>query len=167
MTLNTATMQAKPAQPVPGDGVNSPDDAARLIGQFGVIMDRLLETIERETALVRAGSLREAATLEPAKNDLAHEYQSGAAWIKRNKDYLSRHLPDLMKALGKRHDEFKALLQINLTVLATAHAVSESIIRGVSGELARKHSPQTYGASGKTTAPGPRATQPISVSRTL
>lgn len=167
MSANATAPQSKTAQAVPGDGVNSPDDAARLIGQFDVIMGRLLETIERETALVRAGSLREAANLEPAKNDLAREYQSGAAWIKRNKDYLSRNLPELMRALGRRHDEFKALLQINLTVLATAHAVSESIIRGVSGELARKHAPQTYGASGKSTTPGPRAAQPISVSRTL
>ena len=33
------------------------------------------------------------------------------------------------------HNTFRDLLQTNLTVLATAHAVSEGIIRGVSGEL--------------------------------
>ena len=51
--------------------------------------------------------------------------------------------------LRKRHDVFRALLQMNLTVLATAHAVSESIMRGVSRELARKATPQAYGASGR------------------
>ena len=40
---------------------------------------------------------------------------------------------------------------MNLTVLATAHAVSESIMRGVSAELARKATPQAYGASGRAT----------------
>ena len=42
---------------------------------------------------------------------------------------------------------------MNLTVLATAHAVSESIMRGVSAELARKATPQAYGASGRATRP--------------
>lgn len=155
-------------QPVPGgDGIKTPEDAAGLIEQFSRIMDALLDTVERETELVRAGKLREASELEAVKTDLASEYQAGAIWLKRNKDYLARHLPELLKALGRRHDEFQALLQINLTVLATAHAVSESIIRGVSGELARKQAPQTYGATGKANAPGPRVGQPLSVSRTL
>ena len=69
--------------------------------------------------------------------------------------------------MRKRHDAFRALLQTNLTVLATAHAVSEGIIRGVSGELARKQAPSTYGASGRTNTPGPKASQPLAVSRTL
>ena len=53
-----------------------------------------------------------------------------------------------LEALRRHHDTFRALLQINLTVLATAHAVSEGIVRGVSGEMARHAAPQTYGASG-------------------
>ena len=54
----------------------------------------------------------------------------------------------LAAELRQRHDLFRAVLQMNLTVLATAHAVSESIMRGVSSELARKATPQgAYGAS--------------------
>ena len=75
--------------------------------------------------------------------------------------------PDLFEALVRRHDTFRALLQINLTVLATAHAVSEGIVRGVSGEMARKSSPQTYGATGLANAPDRRASQPLAVSRLL
>jgi hypothetical protein len=69
--------------------------------------------------------------------------------------------------LNRKHEEFRALLQINLTVLATAHAVSEGIMRGVSDELARKAAPSTYGASGRTNVPGPSAAQPLTVSRVL
>jgi hypothetical protein len=163
MTAAQSNAQTPPA----GDGIESPQQAANLIEQFGRIMDSLLETVERETALVREGKLREAGALDDIKTELAREYQAGTTWFKRNNDYLTRNLPELLKALSKRHDEFRAILQINLTVLATAQAVSESIIRGVSGELARKQAPQTYGASGKANAPGPRASQPISVSRSL
>ena len=68
-------------------------------------------------------------------------------------------------ASGTRH--FRPLLQTNLTVLATAHAVSEGIIRGVSGELARKRTPSTYGASGRANGPAAKASQPLAFSRTL
>ena len=69
--------------------------------------------------------------------------------------------------MRQRHDAFRALLQTNLTVLATAHAVSEGIIRGVSGELARKQAPSTYGATGRANMPDSKASQPLALSRTL
>jgi hypothetical protein len=81
---------------------------------------------------------------------------------------LSRILPAAkLEALRQRHDAFRALLQINLTVLATAHAVSEGIVRGVSEELARKSAPQTYGATGRTNVPQRKSATPLTVSRNL
>ena len=41
------------------------------------------------------------------------------------------------------------MLQINLTVLATAHAVSEGIVRGVNTEIQRSNIPNTYTAAGQ------------------
>jgi len=41
------------------------------------------------------------------------------------------------------------MLQINLTVLATAHAVSEGIVRGVNTEIQRRNIPNTYTATGQ------------------
>ncbi len=76
-------------------------------------------------------------------------------------------IPDRLEALRRHHDTFRALLQINLTVLATAHAVSEGIVRGVSGEMARQAAPQTYGASGRANLPGRSAAGPLAVSRVL
>src|SRR5262249_27560191 len=64
-------------------------------------------------------------------------------------------------------DVFRPLLQINLTVLATVHAVSEGIVRGVAGEMTRKAAPQTYGVSGRAIAPAPHTARPAAVNRTL
>ena len=83
------------------------------------------------------------------------------------RELIARLVPDAIETLRKRHTAFQALLQTNLTVLATAHAVSEGIIRGVSGELARKRTPSTYGASGRANAPSAKASQPLAVSRSL
>ena len=79
----------------------------------------------------------------------------------------SKTTPEMVDELRKRHDQFHALLQINLTVLATAHAVSESIMRGVSSELARKATPQAYGASGRATPSSPSGQRPLTLSRVL
>ena len=62
----------------------------------------------------------------------------------------------MVTTLRRHHDTFRAMLQINLTVLATAHAVSEGIVRGVNTEIQRRNIPNTYTASGQRAAPGPR-----------
>ena len=117
--------------------------------------------------LVRAGRLTEAAPLERQKSELGQRYMTIAARIKASKSCLAAISPDQLETLRRKHDLFHALLQINLTVLATAHAVSEGIIRGVSDELARKAAPQTYGATGRPIAPPPSASQPLTLSRVL
>ena len=94
-------------------------------------------------------------------------YVADTARIKASQIYLDRVTPAMATELRQRHDLFRAVLQMNLTVLATAHAVSESIMRGVSSELARKATPQAYGASGRATAPTAAGMQPLTLSRVL
>ena len=142
-------------------------EGEQLIRHFLDVLDALLGTVEEETELVRAGKLSEAANLEPAKSDLSQLYLADTARIRANRSYLSEAAPELVEELRRQHDEFRALLQINLTVLATAHAVSESILRGVSAEIARKATPQAYGATGQATVPGVSAQQPLTLSRVL
>ena len=147
--------------------IASVGEAERVIANLSAIMDRLVETVEEETAHVRAGRLRDAAKLEEAKAELARRYAADSERVRSAKDIIAKSLPAALDTLRKRHDAFKALLQTNLTVLATAHAVSEGIIRGVSGELARKRTPSTYGASGRANPPSAKASQPLALSRTL
>jgi hypothetical protein len=147
--------------------VASAAEAEALIKHLLEVMDALLGTVEEETELVRAGKLTEATKLEPAKAELAHMYVADTTRIKASQGYLLRTTPGMVDNLRQRHDEFRALLQMNLTVLATAHAVSESIMRGVSNELARKATPQAYGATGRATAPPVSSQQPLTVSRVL
>jgi hypothetical protein len=109
----------------------------------------------------------EAVELDEAKVELARLYAAESDRVKAAKDIIAKSLPEALDGLRKRHDAFQTLLQANLTVLATAHAVSEGIIRGVSGELARKRAPQIYDASGRETHPSPRAAQPLALSRVL
>jgi hypothetical protein len=146
-----------PATPTPLAG-NAAVDA------FFETMEELICVVEQETALVRAGKQGEAAPLEQRKRELAQRYTNAAQRINALNGTLP---PPLVETIRDKHSLFQALLQTNLTVLATAHAVSEGIMRGVHSELARKAAPSTYGASGRTNLPGPSAAQPLAVSRVL
>jgi hypothetical protein len=146
-------------------GITSAGEAELVIADLGRIMDALLAAVEQETALVRAGKLSEAERLSAAKSELAGNYLATTERIKASRPFLSRSLPEQLAELRRRHDSFHAVLQINLTVLATAHAVSEGIVRGVSDEINRTQVPQTYGASGRPTVTRPKNRQPIAVSR--
>ena len=156
------------AQPLTSPAsVTTAAEAERLAAHFIEVMDMLVAVVQQETELVRAGRLAAAARLETTKGDLTRLYIADTLRLRASHTYLAQVAPDLLAAVRQRHETFRGLLQINLTVLATAHAVSEGIVRGVSGELARRAAPQTYGASGRANAPSPRAAQPLAISRTL
>ena len=142
-------------------------EAEQAIDTLNGVMDRLAGTLTQETEHVRKGRVHDAIALESEKQQLAASYAAAAARVKLAGPLIARALPHLLEPLRRRHAEMQAMLKSNMTVLATAHAVSEGIIRGVSAELARKRTPSTYGASGRANGPGPRAGQPIAVSRAI
>jgi hypothetical protein len=142
-------------------------EARKFAEELMEVMTSLLALIETETELVRAGKIREGMELEARKTELSRRYVSAILRFKASEKYISLATPDLLAALHRHHDVFRAMLQVNLTVLATAHAVSEGIVRGVNAEIQRRNAPQTYTASGYRAAPSPRAIAPIAVSRSL
>jgi hypothetical protein len=159
---------APPPSPTPAAvPIASAAEGALLIARLAEVMASLLGVLEEETRLVRAGRISEVARIEPQKSELARRYVADAGAVRANALYLARETPREFDDLRRAHEQFRAVLQINLAVLATAHAVSEGIIRGAAGELARKAAPQTYGASGRTTGPGPNGCPPVAVSRRL
>ena len=130
------------------------------------IMDELETVVVEETALVRAGKLKQASVLGQKKSALSTLYFKMVGEVRAQK-LMSRAVPQDKSALADRHKKLHATLKTNLMVLATAHAVSEGIMRRLSGDLARKACPPVYGASGRTLAPDPKRAQPLALSRTL
>jgi hypothetical protein len=158
--------QRRPA-PAPTPPAATATEARKLAENLMDVMSALLGVIERETELVRAGQLREAMAFEPKKTDLSRRYVNAVGQLKASQQYLAQTAPELLNTLHRHHDVFRAMLQINLTVLATAHAVSESIVRGVNSEMQSRNIPNTYTAAGRRATPGPRHMTPLAVSRSL
>jgi hypothetical protein len=159
---NASLPGVTPTEQAPGGPTNGRRFASALIG----LMNTMLGVIEQETALIRAGRLSEAATLGDQKSALAGQYLTDTLTLKKHAPVWFADDPEALAVLQQRHELFRALLQVNLTVLATAHAVSEGLIRGAAGELARKNAPQGYGANGYAMKQRAGAA-PVAISRTL
>ncbi len=159
-------MNATPSSSAPMP-VATAAEAESLSAHLLEVLKALDGVVQEETELVRAGQLGRATQLAERKAELTRVYMADASQLRASRTQLARIVPEKLTMLRQRHDALRALLQINLTVLATAHAVSEGIIRGVSGEMARKAAPQTYGASGRPNLPGRASAPPLAVSRVL
>ena len=155
-------VQAQRPNTAPGSA-----EARKIAEQLMDAMSALLGLIERETELVRAGQVREAMTLESTKQELSRNYVGAVTQLKANQAQLAKSAPELLSTLHRHHDAFRAMLQVNLTVLATAHAVSETVVRGVNAEIQKRNVPNTYTAAGRRATPGPRHITPLAVSRSL
>jgi hypothetical protein len=154
-------------QPAPIAKASTPAEARKLAETLMDVMSALLAIIERETELVRAGKISEAMASESQKSELTRRYVQAVTHLKASHKYMTQTVPELLAALHRHHDVFRAMLQVNLTVLATAHAVSENIIRGVNAEVQRRNIPNTYTAAGRHVAPSARHIRPLAVSRSL
>ena len=156
-------------QPVPAQlpPASTPEEARKLADGMMETMNALLAVIERETELVRAGKIREGMALEPKKTELSRRYVGAITHFKASQKYMAQATPELLAGLHRHHDAFRAMLQVNLTVLATAHTVSEGIIRGVNAEVQRRNMPHAYTATGQRAVPARQHMRPIAVSRSL
>jgi hypothetical protein len=142
-------------------------EAEGALDELSGLVEKLTALLAQETALVRAGEIRRAAAMEPDKRDLTGRLIAAGERIKANAKFILSATPKRCAALGSVQDAFRVVIQKNMMVLATAHAVSEGIVRRLSSEVTRKAAPQTYGASGRTIAPSQKHARPLAVSRTL
>jgi len=165
--MNQRPQQRRATAPAARPATTTPPDVARLAEELTSVMSELLVVVEQETELVRAGKVREGMRLEAQKSELSRRYVMAVEHLKSMQKMLSHTEPELLATLRRHHETFRAMLQVNLTVLATAHAVSEGIVRGVNAEVQRRNIPNTYTAAGRRAVPGPRNMTPIAVSRSL
>lgn len=156
----TITPTSQPATPIA-------EDERTLAAALQSAMTTLHQVIEHETSFIRSGDLLGSTKLGSEKSEASRGYVVAVTKAQKNQRKMTRLLPDVVQSLQAQHERLRAALQVNLTVLATAQAVSEAVIRGVNSEVQKRAMPQTYTSYGQRRAPGPRNVVPIAVSRTL
>ena len=142
-------------------------EAESALDELSALLEQLTALLAQETALIRAGDIRNAAAMAGAKQDLTGRAFAAGERIKANAKFILSAAPARCAALKNVQDAFRTVIQKNMMVLATAHAVSEGIVRRLSSEVTRKAAPQVYGASGRATPPSSKQARPLAVSRVL
>ena len=143
-------------------------DAERLIDDLVATMGELELVLEAETAQLRIGRIRDGLGQAPRKQDLAGAYLVGLEAVKANAIALARFAPDALDRLRGSHARFGRALEANQAVLATARAVSESLIKDLAEEMGRTRRPSGYAPSGYGgTPPRPASAEPLVLSRRL
>lgn len=143
----------------------TPAEAEQLCSAVEAAMTEIIRLVEEETALVRAGHLVAAGDLETRKADAARRYYAEAEKLRIGGPAVGRAAPVAVDRLRRQHESFRALLQINLSVLATARQVSENLLKSVADGVALSVRPKRYGAAGTVAAPGGSAA--IAIDRSL
>ena len=136
------------AQPGAIDSAPSAMSAADLCNSLENSMEVLIELIEQECELVRAGKLDQAQAVHAAKAKCAQAYVEAHRLVKAQAERLHLEAPQAVAALNQRHQEFRSLLQLNMAALMAAKAVSEDLVRTVAETAGQAARPDTYGAAG-------------------
>ena len=150
--------------------VSNAPEARQLVDAVMTTLGSLAHVIGEETQLMREGQIGAALEREPKKTELSGKYMRGLEVVKANAVALARFVPEDVQRLKGAHKDFSELLETNQAVLATARAVSETIVRNLAKDAGRTSQPQGYGRSGYGSvieAPHRQSSGPIMVSKKL
>ncbi len=141
--------------------------ATELCARADTLLATLVDVMNRETTLLRAGHYNDAQTLSAEKGQLAQDYVTIARTVQRQSERLSAEAPREFAVLRAHHESFATQMAENLRVLATAKTVTEDILTDVARRVGAAGQTKTYSADGS--APDSTAGQisGLSVNRAL
>lgn len=137
-------MQAGPETARPGP-VTTREGAERLLAGTLSAMSTLQTALDAEASHISAGRLREGLAQADRKSELAAGYLLGLQTCKANVVALARFCPDLLRTFRAAQATFMAAVERNQLAVATARAVSESLMKSLAAEVERSRQPAHYG----------------------
>lgn len=130
-----------------------------------IALTALVDVMNKETTLLRAGHLRQAGTLTPDKTRLAQDYVSFARSVQRQGERLRREAPQAVERLRRGHESLATQMAENLRVLATARTVTEDLLTDVAKIVGQQNRAKTYGRAGAIAIDPSASARGIAVNR--
>jgi hypothetical protein len=160
-------MQQQPQTSPLSAPVHSREEAETLAQALEFTLKKIAAVLAQETELAKAGKLRDAINLQPEKARLTESFIKTAERFRANMKYFKAEFPDTVKIIHKLHEQFHAEVGRNMTALATAKALSESLISEVIEAVQEHERPSGYTTSGKMPADKPSNTPPLKLNISL
>jgi hypothetical protein len=130
--------------------------AADLCTRAEGVLIALVDVMNQETTLLRAGRHRQAMTLTADKARLA-----------RQAPRLKLEAPALVDRLRNGHERLATQMAENLRVLATAKTVTEDLLTDVAQVVGGQDRARTYGKAGTIAVDHMSSARGIAVNRSL
>lgn len=140
------------------------DDLCRMAE---VALSALVDVMNQETTLLRAGHMRQAGALTPEKTRLAQDYVSFARAVQRQGARLRAQAPEAVERLRLGHESLATQMAENLRVLATARTVTEDLLTDVAKIVGQQNQARTYGRGGAIKADPAASARGIAINRAL
>ena len=141
--------------------------ASELCQMAEVALAALVNVMNEETTLLRAGHMRQAGVLTPEKTRLAQDYVGFARSVQRQGQRLADQAPDAIARLRQGHESLATQMAENLRVLATARMVTEDLLTDVAKVVGQQNKARTYGRAGTIATDPASSARGIAVNRAL
>ena len=132
-----------------------------------IALSALVNVMNQETTLLRAGHLRQASELTPDKTRLAQDYVGFARSVQRQSARLATDAPQAVERLRLGHESLATQMAENLRVLATARIVTQDLLTDVAKVVGQQNKAKTYGRAGTVAADPGSAARGIAVNRSM
>ncbi len=142
-------------------------DARALCASTETVLNNLVDIMNQETVLLRAGRYEQAAQIGAQKAEIAQKYVALARIIQNENERLRQQAPAEMKNLVAGHEKLATQMAENLRVLATARDVTQTLLSDVANSVGRTRQPNTYGTSGQLSTTDSRHANGIAINRAL
>jgi len=145
------------------------DDLAAhdLCERTGNVLQALVEIMNQETTLLRAGHYRQAAEITAEKIQVAQDDVGLARAVQRRVAQLKLEAPADIERLRQGHESLATQMAENLRVIATARDVTETLLTDVAATVGVQGRAKTYGANGAMNGAGANGARGIAVNRAL
>ena len=142
--MNTPYQAPTRASAQPLTDISVHDAAFHLIE----LMRSLIERLDVETNLIKAGKLVDAAAHAHEKQAASDAYIALVSRMRPQLDRLNDEVPEAADILRGLHEDLHDALAFNLAVVATARDVTEHLVRAVAETIGSKTRASTYSARG-------------------
>ena len=140
---------------------------AELCAHAEQALTALVDVMNQETTLLRAGHMRQAGQLTPDKTRLAQDYVTFARAIQRQSARLTTEAPAALERLRAGHESLATQMAENLRVLATAKTVTEDVLTDVARMVGQQNRAKTYGTAGTITSDANSSAKGVAINRAL
>ncbi|MGF1464476.1 MAG: flagellar basal body protein [Maricaulaceae bacterium] len=129
-------------------------DGADRVEQMIRLTSRLIELVERETAIFLERQPHKAASFQEEKSRLANVYRHECALIKQDQRLIDGAADDRRAELRKLTEKLTHAVQANGHAIDAIKRVSEGVVKALADHVATKRMASTgYGANGRFSGP--------------